>query len=357
MKLQTTLLIFTVLLLPYIGHGQQELRQLSSENAQQNKRFLKLTDFLEDSGSSSLVLLQNGEVLYDWGDTSKKILVHSIRKALLNSLYGIYIANGTIDTTKTLNDLGIEDIEPVLTEEEKSATIADLLRSRSGIYHPAAAVAKEMLRSMPKRGSHRPGETFYYNNWDFNTLGFILEQETGRKLYDVFYSEIAQPLGMNYANNYTSVTDPSEDWLIPDVDGFYQYESDRSKYPAYHFRLSAEDLARYGQLYLNKGTWEGQRILPENWIEVSTRPYSVYDPRHGIAYGMLWNVLMETEDRPNKAFFHTGTSVHLLGIYPARNLVLVHRVNTEKEYSFGGKEFSEMIRLVFEAVDQKESVP
>jgi hypothetical protein len=67
---------------------------------------------------------------------------------------------------------------------------------------------------------------------------------------------------------------------------------------------------------------------------------------------MLWNVLMETKERPNKAFFHTGTGIHLLGIYPAQNLVLVHRVDTEKEYNFGGKEFQEMKKLIFKVVGQ-----
>lgn len=351
MKLKINLLLLLLVhLVPSVALSQGPGNQLTSEEELDHSRFDKLTEFLKQSGSSSLIIQQNGEILYEWGDTSEKILVHSIRKALLNSLYGIYVANGTVDTTKTLKELGIEDIEPALTEDEKSATIADLLRSRSGIYHPAAAVAQRMLRAMPERGSHQPGEAFYYNNWDFNALGFILEQETGESIYDLFYRNIAQPLGMDYGNNYTTLTDAPEDSPIPEADGFYQYESDKSKFPAFHFRLSAEDLLRYGQLYLNYGNWEGNQILPQDWIEVSTRPHSVYNPKYGIAYGMLWNVLMETIERPNKAFFHTGTGIHLLGIYPAQNMVLVHRVDTEKEYSYGGKEFQEMINLVFSIV-------
>ena len=350
-----TLLILLLLLLP-VGVKSQNGFELQAVNPIEKnlspEKLDSLGQFLEDAGSSSLMILIDGKVAFSWGDTEKKITVHSIRKALLNSLYGIYIANGTIDTTKSLKDLGIDDIEPALTEAEKSATIADLLRSRSGVYHPAAAVSEGMLRSMPPRESHQPGEAFYYNNWDFNTLGHILEQETGESIYELFYKDIAQPLGMDFGRNYITATDPPDDWQIPEVDGFYQVESKKSKYPAFHFRLSAEDLARYGQLYLNNGKWQGRQIIPEEWIVVSTRPYSVTNESYGIAYGMLWFVLYPTEDRPSKSFYHTGTGVHMLGVYPSSNLVLIHRVDTEKAYKFHEGNFYEMISRVWGSFDR-----
>lgn len=305
--------------------------------------------FLEQAGSSSLMILVDGKIVYQWGNTNEKLLVHSIRKALLNSLYGIYINNGTIDTTWTLKDLDLKDIAPELSRIEKSATIADLLKSRSGVYHNAAAVSEGMLKNRPERGLHKPNEFYYYNNWDFNVLGYILEKCTGATIYDLFYKHIAQPLGMAYANKYITVTDPDEDWDIPDVDGFYQYETSKSRFPAYHFRLSTRDLALYGELYLNKGKWGDQQIVPEQWIERSTKPYSLTNKFYGIAYGMLWNVLIPNENRQTKSFYHTGTGVHMLGIYPGSNLVLIHRVNTEKHYTFNTGDFYKMIAMVWDA--------
>ena len=340
-------LIFAFLLATLSAKGQTKDNQYISEN-----RFSKLTQFLEQSGSSSLLILQNGNVLFKWGDTKQKITVHSIRKALLNSLYGIAVAKGVIDTSMTLKQLKIKDHVP-LSREEPNARIADLLKSRSGVYLDAAGVSHIKRESRPSRHSHLPNEHFYYNNWDFNVLGAILEQKTGKSLYELFLKEIATPIGMqDFKGIYTSIDGDSKNSTIPHTDGFYQYEKSKSKYPIQHFRLSTRDLARYGQLYLNKGYWKGKSIIPEKWIKTSTKPFSIYDSEHGIAYGMLWNVLMKTEKRPNKAFFHTGTSVHLLGIYPAQNLVLVHRVDTEKDYKFGGNEFSEMIKLVFETIKE-----
>ena len=310
--------------------------------------------FLEKAGSSSLMILVDGQEVYNWGNTDKKLLVHSIRKPLLNSLYGIYIENGTIDTTLTLKELQIDDIDS-LTETERSATIADLLKSRSGVYHNAAAVAKSMLDKMPERGSHKPNEFYYYNNWDFNTLGFILEKLTGESLYDLFYKNIAQPLGMSYSNNYITLKNTNDNWEIPDVDGFYQYETDKSKYPAYHFRLSAKDLALYGQLYLNNGNWNGEQIIPEDWIEVSTKPYSITNENYGIGYGMLWNILIPNENRKTKSYFHTGVGIHMLGIYPESNLVLIHRVNTEKETKFHEGNFYQMISMVWNSKEKNST--
>ncbi len=307
-----------------------------------------LGSYLEEANSEALIILKDGKIIYDWGNTDKKLLVHSIRKALLNSLYGIYIDNGTIDTTMTIGKLKIDDINP-LTEIEKTATIADLLKSRSGIYHSAAAVSEGMLASMPKRGVHKPNEAYYYNNWDFNTLGYILEKQTGKTIFDLFNEHIAQPLGMSYLNDYITVKNPDDNWTIPNVDGFYQFEEDKSKYPAYHFRLSAKDLALYGQLYLNKGKWNGKQIIPENWIELSTKPYSITNENYGIGYGMLWNVLLPNENRKTKSFFHTGVGIHMLGVYPESNLVLIHRVDTEKEYKFHEGNFYQMIAKVWDS--------
>ena len=111
---------------------------------------IQLKAHLELSGAFfAMLLLVDGEIIFDWGETSKKLIVHSIRKSLLNSLYGIAVSKGIIDTTMTLRELDISDIEPGLSENERDARIADLLKSRSGVYHHAAGVSKGMLMGMP----------------------------------------------------------------------------------------------------------------------------------------------------------------------------------------------------------------
>lgn len=309
----------------------------------------ELETYLEEAGSSSMILAHDGRIVFEWGDTRRRHTVHSIRKSLLNSLYGIYVARGVIDTAATLAELGIDDAHG-LTPAEQRARVADLLRSRSGVYHPAAAVSEGMLMGQPARGSHAPGEAYYYNNWDFNVLGAILERETGRSVFELFRDEIARPIGMlHYEGTRDSIDGDDPDAAIPNTDGFYQYERSRSDFPAYHFRLSAHDLALYGQLWLDRGRWGDTQILPESWVDASTRAYSVTNPQIGIGYGMLWFVLLPNEERAAGSFYHTGAGVHMLAVYPGSKLVMVHRVDTENGSGFTGDRLYRVISLVFEA--------
>ncbi len=103
-------------------------------------------------------------------------------------------------------------------------------KDRHGAGAPAVALGRV------SRGSHLPGTYFYYTNFDFNVLGTIFEQQVGHGIFEEFQERIAKPLGM-------------EDYLPGRC--FYQYELDKSMHPAYHMRMSARDLARYGQLYID----------------------------------------------------------------------------------------------------------
>ncbi|MDJ0723340.1 MAG: serine hydrolase [Desulfobacterales bacterium] len=85
---------------------------------------------------------------------------------------------------------------PELIPAEKKATVADLLTSRSGVYHPALGEIAAMRQAGPPRASHSPGTFWYYNNWDFNALGTIFEQETGMRIFEEFEKQIAKPLQM-----------------------------------------------------------------------------------------------------------------------------------------------------------------
>jgi CubicO group peptidase (beta-lactamase class C family) len=286
---------------------------ISPEDAGMSEEKLDaMVDFCEESGSAALLILYDGKVVLSWGEVETKYPVHSIRKALLNSLYGIHVERGDIDLDMTLEELGIDDIPPVLTKEEKQAKVFDLIRSRSGVYHPAAAEAQVMIDSRPERGSHPPGSFFYYNNWDFNALGTIFEQETGRDIFEAFYEEIAEPLGM-------------KDFRVED--GGHWYEKEKSLHPAYPFYMTAHDMALYGLLYMNDGAWNGEQIVPAEWIAESTRLHSMMTPEGSIGYGYLWNVISEDVGL-GRAYLHGGAGVHLLAVFHDHKFVVVHRVDT-----------------------------
>ncbi|NIR48112.1 serine hydrolase [candidate division KSB1 bacterium] len=149
----------------------------------------------EASEGASVLVIHNGRVLVSWGQTTRRFRCASIRKSYLSALYGIYVGKGKIDLNKTLADLNIDDIQG-LTAEEKQAQVVHLLSARSGVYHPSAYSTRNMEKHLPGRGSHEPGTFWYYNNWDFNALATIFEQETGQGVFDAFKEHIAEPLQM-----------------------------------------------------------------------------------------------------------------------------------------------------------------
>jgi hypothetical protein len=88
-------------------------------------------------GSAAVMIVEDGLVVDAWGDLTRNYQCHFMRKSLLSALIGIHAGEGNIDLSKTMEELGIDDTAPSLTVEEKQATVGDLIRARSGIYHLA----------------------------------------------------------------------------------------------------------------------------------------------------------------------------------------------------------------------------
>jgi hypothetical protein len=295
-------------------------------------------EFAEESGYAAVMALCDGKVFFSWGEITKNYWCHSIRKPFLSALYGIHVARGTINLDATLEELDIDDIPPSLTFEEKQAMVADLLMSRSGVYHEAAAESQTMIDARPERGSHPPDTFFYYNNWDFNALGTIFEQETGEEIFQAFKKEIADVVGM-------------EDFFLGNC--YYQYELEKSMHPAYCFKMSARDMARFGVLYQRKGDWDGMQIIPEEWIEESTVAYSIMDDASGIGYGYMWKVITEDSEIGQMigypGYFHTGAGVHALVIIPELELVIVERYDTDSDWEDPGDAGFELAMMIIDA--------
>jgi CubicO group peptidase (beta-lactamase class C family) len=269
--------------------------------------------------TSAVMVVQGGELVDQWGDFDKKIDSYSIRKTLLSALYGIYSAEGVIDINQTLEQLGVDDSPDPLTSEEKQARVVDLLRARSGVYHLVDFETESMTKARPARGSHAPGTFWYYNNWDFNVLGAIFEKKTGLKIGDAFYQRIAKPIGM-------------QDFQPTDV--FY-FGGPASIHPAYHFEITARDLARFGLLYLRRGRWNGKQIVPEAWVEKSSHASEMVKS-NGVdlgGYEYLWWVDYGGAHFPEVSlpgiYSARGSGAHYLFIIPTLDIVVVHRTDND----------------------------
>ena len=287
-------------------------------------RLTALKASVDSIGSSAFMIVTRGRVVAAWGDTSKTFLTHSIRKSFMSAIAGIAVAEGKLDTSRTLADLGIGEKSVTLTAVERGARVADLLRARSGVYLAAAGEVESMRQARPARGSHAPGTSWYYNNWDFNVLGTIYRRATGEDIFRAIAERIAKPIGM-------------QDFRSDE--GEY-YLEDVSEHPGYIFRISARDLARFGVLYLNRGHWRGRQLLPESWIDASVRSYSTTE-RQGLGssattsgYGFLWWISANAKSRadrgiPDGTFTATGNGGQRLTVIPQLRTVIVNLMNTD----------------------------
>jgi CubicO group peptidase (beta-lactamase class C family) len=246
--------------------------------------------------------------------------ISSIRKSIISALFGRLIARGDVQLNATLADFGIDD-SPCLTDQERTATLQHLLTSCSGVYLPlhsgsAYDVFRNSPSDWPRRGSAVPGAKFHYSNWDFNVLGEIYQRVSGVALFTAIDGVLARPLGFRDWN-------PLEHTLLR-----YGYDplGATPRYPNYAMRLSARDLARFGQLYLNDGRWDGCEIVPPDWVRVSTETRvetGLLSPFR--SYGYLWWTTDggDASALPSGSYSAVGLGGQTVSVIPSHQMVVV----------------------------------
>lgn len=273
-----------------------------------NKNVTEQIDALVESKESidALMIASSDQILYSSGDASKPINTHSIRKSIMSVLIGMSIKDGMLTLDQTLEELSVDDAVSPLTELEKTATVENLLMSRSGIYISSAGEHDDQITKRPQRGQHKPGEVYFSNNWDFNALDTVLE-EVGLPAQHRTY-ELARKLKFEDFNQ----------------DHFYYQTTDYSEHKQYTMFMSARDLIKVGQLILRNGiTREGIQIISPEWVRKSTTSYTEVNlsPYTGFAY-MWW-----TDDNTN-TIWSDGWGGQFMMIDRANDLVIVSRNNT-----------------------------
>lgn len=242
-----TLFLIYSLIPRVIHHKSQFGKELPNSDMLSKKAKAEIQTFIRDTASKMQIVMaiQNGKVIFEEGDTKKLINCHSARKSIMSLLVGIAIEKGYLRLDKTLEELDIDESKTPLTEQEKSATVKDLLMARSGIYLQAEAEVDYAKDHRPKREQYKPGAFFFYNNFDFNVLGVILEKKTGMSIGAFLEKHLARPLNMqDFAASNVVYDSP---WPVPN--------NSNSDYPVYWIYMSARDYAKIGVLITQKGTF------------------------------------------------------------------------------------------------------
>ena len=293
-------------------------------NNNKNKLLINdLMDLMDLEGLQSIIVSKDDNIIFQYGDiTYNKDYIASCRKSILAILYGMY----PINLNKTLEELNIND-KLGLSKTEKSATIKDLLSARSGIYHPASNEGGEPNK--PERHSKKPGEYFEYNNWDFNALGTIFEQETGLTIYDAL-NDLGKKIKF-------------EDYDLEFNKKKYKYIINRDKdttlsiHPPYYMYLSARDMLKIGKLMINKGEYDGKQVVPKEWIDEITYLHSHTKKPEKLklegGYGYLWWISdVNKDEQLHGAYSALGLHGQRIVVVPKLNLIIVTKNYQNGEY-------------------------
>jgi len=153
--------------------------------------------------------------------------------------------------------------------------------------------------------AHDPGELWSYNSGGIELLGGIIEHTTGYSVPDFAEEFLFEPIGIDYFNW----------WRVP-ANGQYGCGGG--------LNLRPRDMARFGYLYLNNGTWNGTQIVSSEWVNVSTPPQ--YDTGGWYTYGYTWWSI------PGNTFYAaTGHYEQRIFVLPDQDIVVVFTGDIQDE--------------------------
>jgi CubicO group peptidase (beta-lactamase class C family) len=258
------------------------------------------------AGKDQRLGMSLGDVSFDAGT---KHDIRSISKSVTSLLVGMALDRGLLTDLDAPVFSFFPEYGDLRTPEKDRMTLRHLLTMSSGFAWDETSVAftnpsnTYSQMEIAPRADHfvlaqplaaQPGEVFNYNSGTANLLGLILRKVTGKRL-DAFAKEtLFDPLGI-------------EDWD-------WDYDAGFNPAAASGLRLRPRDLAKIGQLVLERGKWHGRQIVSSSWIEDSTTPrlsgkdpaMMFYRPEGITSYGYLWWLGRSPPERPEREMIAGG---------------------------------------------------
>jgi len=259
-----------------------------------------------------LLVFKNGKLIaekyYNTGAVDQQINIHSVTKSITSALVGIALERGEIKSLdQKMMDFFPELADKIKDPRKKEITIRQLLQMRAG--YPWEESTEELINLL-FTGFHTstlvdvplvrdPGTGFEYSNLSSHILGMIVARAGGTDLRSYAQEHLFEPLGIE--------------------PGFWQQDWDGNILGFSDLHLTARDLAKFGQLYMNEGRYDGQQVVPAEWVQESLQTYSrnAWKIRVGKnwgdnAYGYQWWSVQAGNYRYNLAWGHGGEQIVLL---------------------------------------------
>ena len=239
--------------------------------------FIEAADKSIDS-LHSIMLLRHGQVIAEgwWSpyEANSPHALFSLSKSFTSTAVGLAIAEGKFSLDDEALKFFPEDAPAEPSANLKAMRVRDLLRMNTGHEseppRPRDQSWKKAFLNHPVR--FKPGTHFLYNTSATYMLAAIVEKTTGMALLDYLRPRLFEPLG---------IQNPT-----------WEKSPEGITVGGYGLSIRTEDIARFGQLYLQKGKWQGKQLVPTTWVEAATsfqtsngsNPKSDWDQGYGYQF-------------------------------------------------------------------------
>ena len=280
--------------------------------------------FLETTDTAALLVLKNGEIIYEnyWltGGPNVNWLSMSVAKSFVSATLGIAVDEGFVKSIEQ----PITDYVPSLAGSAYDGVrIKDILQMSSGArwnedYSDPDSDVMRFAEIFALGGSlneftatlqrQRPPGTFnQYNSADTQALAMLISQATGRSLTDYMTEKLWLPMG-------------------PENDAYWMLDAEGVEMAFGGLNATARDYAKLGELFRLKGRRDGRQIVPEAWVHASITPDAPHlmagnnpNSDYPMGYGLQWWVPEGTEGE----FSAIGVYNQFIFVNPTRNTVIV----------------------------------
>jgi len=310
-----------------------------------------------DDGVHQLGIVRHGRLVWQGDRIDEVHGVWSLTKSFTSTALGLLIDDG-----KCSLETRAADVVPALAEHYPEVTLRHLATMTSG-YRAVGDELKGTYLHGPSTTPFDPSPEplfapgTHYAYWDsaMNLFGLVLTKLAGEPLDELIARRIAKPVGM----------DPKQ-WRwgsFGEVDGLRV--NGGSGNSSKHVQIATRQILRFGLLFLNRGRWEGQQVLPEDWIAAATSPQVPADlPLGGPAaidgrgvYGFNWWVNAPGADgrlkwlgAPAGTFAASGFNNNDLFVIPAWDMVVCRLGLDESQRKIEDEVYGEFLRQIGEAI-------
>lgn len=278
----------------------------------------------EYENTEGIVILEAGQIVFEeyFGNSNSKSKIHiaSVTKSILSALIGIAIEKGYIKSAEeTVMEYFPEYTSISSNGVREKVTIQNLLTMTAPYSFNDWSEPLEAFCTSPdwiefalqEMGQNGEIGAFKYSTASAHLLSAILTRVTGTSTREFANKFLFTQIGIDSINEYPMSSYGYDDLFGKRVKGWV-HDPNNITTGGWGLTLTVREMARFGQLYLNNGFWNGKQIIPQDWIAKSTAP----NLNH---YGYMWWLF---ENHGLDAFAAMGDGGNTICCVPQKKLVV-----------------------------------